>query len=392
MGIVHQKNQNGYVEIPNIYDLLKYQTKVMFFEVALVGEGYTYSRIFTVVESQAIAEALPSTDKFYDDKPSRNYSTTGIARPIEPSTTKSISEATGPTLASSIMSLPGDSDPTIPVSQPTSFTEAAVRSPSGLSNGAIAGIAVACGVVLLALIAALVWLILRRRQQNKASGGAGAYGLDRSRTDELIAEKEAGASADHSPHSPYSDDGVAGNGGGHDMHTYPSNGPVGGDGVMMGAPGVGAAGAATMMPAHPPSQDPLLHQQQHDQAHSYTAYSDHMSHDGGAPSIGGGNAVAMGSPRSTHAASIAHSEAPTTATGVLPPVINDGRRGSGSIISGTASPVPGGRATPHVVSAQYAHLVEEGMTEEEIRRLEDEERALDAAIEQAGSNNTGARR
>ncbi|KAK0754123.1 hypothetical protein B0T18DRAFT_424555 [Schizothecium vesticola] len=44
---------------------------------------------------------------------------------------------------------------------------------------------------------------------------------------------------------------------------------------------------------------------------------------------------------------------------------------------------------PAVVSTQYAHLVEEGMTAEQIRRLEEEERALDAAIEQAVRRPTG---
>ncbi|KAI0408945.1 hypothetical protein F4802DRAFT_305337 [Xylaria palmicola] len=42
-------------------------------------------------------------------------------------------------------------------------------------------------------------------------------------------------------------------------------------------------------------------------------------------------------------------------------------------------------ATPtNVITSRYAHLVEEGMTEDEIRRLEEEERQLDAAIENAG--------
>lgn len=35
------------------------------------------------------------------------------------------------------------------------------------------------------------------------------------------------------------------------------------------------------------------------------------------------------------------------------------------------------------ISGRYAHLIEDGMTDEEIRRLEEEERALDVAIEQA---------
>ncbi|KAF3762490.1 hypothetical protein M406DRAFT_107916 [Cryphonectria parasitica EP155] len=45
---------------------------------------------------------------------------------------------------------------------------------------------------------------------------------------------------------------------------------------------------------------------------------------------------------------------------------------------GGRSDTPGGVS----ISDQYAHLVEDGMTEDEIRRLEEEERALDEAIEQ----------
>ncbi|KAI1369552.1 hypothetical protein F5Y08DRAFT_97010 [Xylaria arbuscula] len=44
-----------------------------------------------------------------------------------------------------------------------------------------------------------------------------------------------------------------------------------------------------------------------------------------------------------------------------------------------------GAPTPtSLIASRYAHLVEEGMTEDEIRRLEEEERQLDAAIENAG--------
>ncbi|KAI1214197.1 uncharacterized protein F4807DRAFT_117884 [Annulohypoxylon truncatum] len=42
--------------------------------------------------------------------------------------------------------------------------------------------------------------------------------------------------------------------------------------------------------------------------------------------------------------------------------------------------------TPPAYQSRYAHLIEEGMTEEEIRRLEEEERHLDEAIEDAGRN------
>ncbi|KAK7753732.1 hypothetical protein SLS62_004356 [Diatrype stigma] len=46
-------------------------------------------------------------------------------------------------------------------------------------------------------------------------------------------------------------------------------------------------------------------------------------------------------------------------------------------------------ATASPIESRYAHLVEEGMTEDEIRRLEEEERQLDAAIEEAGSGGGG---
>ncbi|KAI8629421.1 hypothetical protein F5Y19DRAFT_81421 [Xylariaceae sp. FL1651] len=47
----------------------------------------------------------------------------------------------------------------------------------------------------------------------------------------------------------------------------------------------------------------------------------------------------------------------------------------------TASPTP-------AVPSRYAHLVEEGMTEDEIKQLEEEERHLDVAIENAGRRGT----
>ncbi|KAI1417123.1 hypothetical protein F5Y13DRAFT_153707 [Hypoxylon sp. FL1857] len=49
------------------------------------------------------------------------------------------------------------------------------------------------------------------------------------------------------------------------------------------------------------------------------------------------------------------------------------------------------RAGTPPYQSRYAHLIEEGMTEEEIRRLEEEERHLDAAIEDAGRSSRTAR-
>ncbi|KAI1347398.1 hypothetical protein F5Y01DRAFT_247029 [Xylaria sp. FL0043] len=63
---------------------------------------------------------------------------------------------------------------------------------------------------------------------------------------------------------------------------------------------------------------------------------------------------------------------------------NGSGNGNGSAsVNGGAN----GRGAPtptSLIASRYAHLVEEGMTEDEIRRLEEEERQLDAAIEHAG--------
>lgn len=68
---------------------------------------------------------------------------------------------------------------------------------------------------------------------------------------------------------------------------------------------------------------------------------------------------------------------------------NDGAAGAGGAgAGGGASSQPSKHSrtnTPSGIAQQYAHLVEEGMTNDEIRRLEEEERALDEAIEQAGT-------
>lgn len=81
--------------------------------------------------------------------------------------------------------------------------------------------------------------------------------------------------------------------------------------------------------------------------------------------------------KETHAAQVA--ESPHS------PASDDDRPRDSALVGDPSSPVAptptsGTREVPHSV----AHLVEEGMTEDQIRRLEEEERALDQAIEQAG--------
>lgn len=169
---------------------------------------------------------------------------------------------------------------------------------SGLGTGAIVGIAVACGVVGLAIVGLMLWFFLFRRHAQSD------HVNDRFATDgrtvprDYMMEKETHANAAESPHSPYSDDGLR----------DPVHDPV-------------------VVPAPPPlTQERGL-----------------LPYDNGPV------------------------QEPT------PPVRtpHDGQDGTSSSPS-------------HGVSASVAHLVEEGMTQDQIRRLEEEERALDEAIQQAG--------
>jgi hypothetical protein len=85
------------------------------------------------------------------------------------------------------------------------------------------------------------------------------------------------------------------------------------------------------------------------------------------------SAVIYADPATSHPASAAASPAVGAVAAATP--------GAASLTDRSLSPSEA-RTRPEVPAA-VAHLVEEGMTEAEIRRLEEEERALDRAIEQA---------
>ena len=240
---------------------------------------------------------------------------------------------------------------------PPAATAAAASgaSTSKLSNGAIAGIAVACGVVGLALAGVLIWWFCLRKP--KAATAAAPYGESQNRTQEMMHEKDLNVGIvmdpgmDASPHSPYSDDGAGGpNGGAHPVpfdqyqhHSYQEQQYVPDHNSMQG----GAAGMA-------PADYAAAQQQQqpyYDHEHSYSPYAEPL---------------APVRPSSVQRGSVAY---PQTNSVHLSEYDAD-------------SPHYGVRST--TATSQYAHLVEDGMTEEEIRRMEDEERQLDAAIQQAG--------
>lgn len=346
-------------------------TDLLYFKASWDNEGASYSRAFVVRPPGFVPNA---NDRFFSNPNFVNGVPYHAERgtPVAPG-----KDGTGnPTSGSGIggensgdggvsggLGAPGTTNP-------APSNSSSPSSNGGLATGAIIGIAVACGVVGLLLIIGAAWYLLRRRRQNKATripGGDSTYDSIHNRGhagEELIAEKEgAAADVDVAPHSPYSDEGTTLNG---------TPGPSGSGGAAAangaaieptaagavptsttaaaGAAGAGAAATGAHHLENPPR--------------SFTPYSDRRP-----------SATGTGTP-SVRTASLAQTaHAAGNEDGVAPP------RSLSAIPGGASAP---GRATPRGLTTPYAHLVEDGMTEDEIRRLEEEERQLDAAIEQAG--------
>ncbi|KAK7932087.1 hypothetical protein PG985_002799 [Apiospora marii] len=212
---------------------------------------------------------------------------------------------------------------------------------SKLEPGVIAGIVIGSVIGVLLIIALAYFLCFRRRaggkQQRRHIHGDVGYASDSGAAAMMMREKDMSGVNHGSPQSAFADDGGrlhdrGAVGHGNDSTTYSSTPPYqeekGGGSWDRDAPAA-------------------------EQPQSYAADS------------------AIGVAVSGAASSGPHAE----------------RERNGSVGGGTV-----GRAshqTSRPVSevrspSRYAHLIEEGMTEDEIRRLEDEERQLDAAIEDAG--------
>ncbi|PTB81291.1 hypothetical protein M440DRAFT_1012258 [Trichoderma longibrachiatum ATCC 18648] len=226
-------------------------------------EGFTQSGVFTVANGQFDSDAFgrEATDNNQDKQ--GGEATTSIGNPSLPTS--------------------GPSDTGNGIGGGSSGSSRGGGG-GGLSTGAIAGIAVACSVIGILLIAGLVWFLLRRRRRRHFDAG---YNATHQTTSSFIAAKEARPSVVESPViSPFSDN----------DHSR-AIGPISGSSAM---------------------PIPLHH----------------------APGTTAADPVSPADDR------------PSTAT------------------SGTRA-------------RNIAHLVEEGMTEADILRLEEEERHLDAEIERA---------
>ncbi|KAJ9144438.1 hypothetical protein NKR19_g6387 [Coniochaeta hoffmannii] len=313
----------GSVTLNDMTQLLVFQDQVMYFELLwdTTPPGRSYSRNFTVLptERQEDAQRLAEQAPYNADLPAFTEVPGGSSNPAG-SVVPSLGGGSPPTItpvplippSTQTSAAAGSATAVEPMGNPTSSPQATSHSSSsGLSTGAIAGIAVAAALVGLGLLATLIFCLVRRRRRDRLAGDSaispgGRYGSRA--TPELIAQKEANASVgvEVSPHSPYSDDG---------------------GGVLAGGLRHGSAARQ--------------HQEEVPLAPGY----------------------ADGPAAVSHRRSV---------------VAEDGGSLRGSQTGRSLTP---GRATPTAVR----HLVEEGMTEDEIRRLEEEERELDQAIEQAGS-------
>jgi len=251
-------------------------------------QGYSQSGIFTVTNGATDQELLNEVQAWL-------AAPSGTAAPDQIAGPQTSSQAPGAT--DSPLGNPG----TLPGGNSSN------SGGSGLSAGAIAGIAVG-GAVALALIAGLVWFLLRRRRRRQNQQPGDYKPGHQTPTAPYLDDKDmhTGQVAD-SPRSPYSEDG-------------------------QGVPHLAALPAAATAPL-------TLH------AHTAGDRSEH---------------------RNSAAAS-------------FEPYRPDAAASRGNLTDSDA-PTP----TPQNVSRNVAHLVEEGMTEAEIRRLEEEERQLDDEIERAG--------
>ncbi|UNI14730.1 hypothetical protein JDV02_001331 [Purpureocillium takamizusanense] len=257
-------------------------------------QGYSQSGIFTVTPD-VIDQDLLNDVKVWLDAPSGATAPDVIVSP------QASSQAPGATQTPQF-------NPAPPTGSSSSISEDS-GSGGGISPGAIAGIAVG-GALVLALIAALAWFLLRRRRRRSQNQQAGDYkqGLQTPNAAYLDdKDMRTGQIAD-SPRSPYSEDG-------------------------QGVPHLAALPAAATAP------------------------------------------LALYAPTARDGAEHRHS---TTAAS-FGPYRPDAAASRGNL---TDTDVPS--SAPLSVSHNVAHLVEEGMTEDQIRRLEEEERQLDDEIERAG--------
>lgn len=333
------------------------------FKLSWNQTGESYSRTFTVTDFANTSLGFQDlVNKFSSDDPAFEETT-----PASTGGSQTVSASVGTSTATTSVALTTTAAGPASTAPLSSNDKGGGGGGGGLSTGAIAGIAVGCGVVGLALVGALVWFFCFRRRRGGDGVSAAPYGSDRHhRTQELIAEKEANAGVtESSPHSPYSDDGQQ-----QQQYQHASAGMNGSSIPLQQQQQQPTSGhdSAHFVGAAAPIMAPSPHPHSVGER-SYTPYSDHR-----------GSGIVAGTPETQQSQPVHYEQQQQ----------QQSERGAPSPAPAPSSqqPTSAAAAAARSVSPQqqqqptgrYAHLVEEGMTEDEIWRLEEEERQLDAAI------------
>ncbi|KAK8070156.1 hypothetical protein PG994_006772 [Apiospora phragmitis] len=296
-----------------------------------------------------IDEELPYSNEGLINSTSSDPASTATATAVQSSPTSSLTSAT-----------PNNSD----------ANSSSGAGSNRLPPGAIAGIVVGAVIGGLLIIGALAsFLCFRRRsggkQQRRHIHGDVGYASDSGAAAMMMREKEMPGVNHSSPHSAYADDG----------------------GRLHNRDGVGEDNDSTIYSNTPPYQEERgvmtagIGTQQH-QSRDSLRQNEYSLYNG---SNGNGDRGVTSSRPQSYAADSAIRVA---VSGGAPPNTTERER-NGSVGGGAAAVGRTSHQTDRPGSevrspSRYAHLIEEGMTEDEIRRLEDEERQLDAAIEDAG--------
>ncbi|KUI61399.1 Proline-rich receptor-like protein kinase PERK1 [Cytospora mali] len=375
---------------------LRYKRKVLFFQISWTGStgstGYSYSPPWAVVDNQDEA-----------------FTISGKNPTLVTSTSSIYPDGSSPMVATSATSVTSATNPSSLSTSTTAKTSSSAKSSSskgksgGLSTGAIVGIAVgaAAGLILIGLIAGCFCFRRRRRQGKMADGVFGVPGDNGSRDvhtmQDLFAEKEArvGILDGDQPDTPYSEQGSS-----HHQHQHQHH-----------RAGSGVAPAAQQHPLGRGLVRSGMNESGVDMGIGQAVSSGDGANDRSSvvySSIGGGaNSVTdipviapaggtNGSPTHTHQSSSVHERsftpytdqpAPGTVVGGLPPCKQQQLKQQQHEYSQHHHHVVDGADLvhqEHFNDRAGRSPTRGGMTEDEIRRLEEEERALDEAIEQAG--------
>lgn len=290
------------------------------------------------------------------------------------SSTQTIATGT-PTFTTSASTTSTSPDSTTSSSSKSTSNPIASSKPAALSTGALAGIIIG-SVAALAFVLILAFLCIRKRRQNSRKNS------DHDRdTQDLMAEKEARA-VGTAPDTPYSEEGSQRLNRGRGLsgldessvNTPRGGGMPGGEASQRGSVvysslrnvttvGTGA-GSGHVLGESPTDTHPSSSISLHEQPYADLPAQEQQFHRTTSHTAAAANPVRADNDVETEQSPLS----PAGAVDEVPPL--------GPTRLGRAD-TPGGMSI-----SDYLH--EDGMTADEIRRLEDEERALDEAIERAG--------